>query len=502
MSQAFNTEIWSITSLEELSLQLNADNRKFVRSSQFTSGLTDRFYENNSLQAQQRIIQQDLSYRKRSDAIKQAVEKETWRLNELQALLSEEIERTKQRLEEYRNSVRHSSTKIQSNYRIHLAVKQLNSLMAEKFAKLVVTNFAQKRYRGINGRHIAAECRKQFEIRREKESLSSVTIQKNVRKKLSMQILASLKQDAYQRLCNISSITIQSMSRIWSARKLLKVMRDNFIVLKNRRYSAALKIQCILRMNLAGSLVEQRREELEIKKLEAQRSDLIRARFRKGIIVAHAIIKPLPAFTPCTNSRSASFAASLIVDRTMRQSIAPDVNRDDTMTEASSKRMSTGRNLGTPFSRASQTSRYSRPSVRRTMLTPSQWEKYSNDIDVEEARQKAASRASKARELLKLQKSEESKKSRAVAESLKRLEEERRQWRNKHESPISKTSDTPQYESFELNTKQEKSGTSQEPSNPPRMPFFPDDNATSIKKDDSISGRPDHTSECANISTD
>lgn len=240
--------------------KLNSDLGRFVRSCSFSSQLTGRFYQNNSMETHTAREQRIARMKAKRKKLEQDVKVEDAKIRYLEKLLQwkEEKQRASTLFQAKANA---AARTIQSFARVCLAKKQLELLRVERNIIIYVALFLQSLYRGLKGRQ-RVEWLKSENRKHALETAAAIQLQQHARCFLARRQLLFARKERDD-LIHFAASKIQSLARS-------KVCKLAFRREYRRRLecTAAIRLQCWFRGLIARRIAQGIRRERRRKKPE------------------------------------------------------------------------------------------------------------------------------------------------------------------------------------------------------------------------------------------
>ena len=251
--------------------KLNGDLGRFVRTCSFSSQLTGRFYQNNSLETHTAREQRIARMKAKRKKLESDVKVEDAKIKYLEKLL--QLKEEKQRAStSFHVKANAAARTIQSFTRFSLAKNKLELLRVERNITIYVALFLQSLFRGMKDR-IKVDCIKSENRKNALESAAVIRIQQQTRCFIARSRLSTARKEkedlvklaaakiqtvARSRLCRLAfnrenqrrlqclaAIKIQTCSRCFHARKIASALRqerckkkpEKVSSLYDRRYS-------------------------------------------------------------------------------------------------------------------------------------------------------------------------------------------------------------------------------------------------------------------------
>jgi len=264
--------------------KLNSDLGRFVRTCSFSSHLTGRFYQNNSMETQtareQRIARMNAKRKKLERDVK--VEDAKIRYLEKLLHLKEEKQRASAIFQAKANT---AARRIQSFARSCLAKNQLELLRVERNIMIYVALFLQSLYRGIKDRRMVQRIKTEY-LRYIQESSAAVKLQKRARCFLAKRRLCNARQERDE-LVHSAATKVQVLARASICRIAFRREQQNRL-----EYISATILQSFVRSYHARRIVEGLKRERGKKKPEKVSSLLCDRRYSTYSIKAIIPRKP------------------------------------------------------------------------------------------------------------------------------------------------------------------------------------------------------------------
>lgn len=242
-------DITNIVTMLQEAKRLNNDLGHHVRRASFSTHLSGRFYQNNSLgsyKARSNRVSKMKAERRKLEKFLELEEKKIKFLEE--RLYEHQMERRRE--EEKRMIETLSCIKVQSIFRRFSAYNKLQLLRVERDIKVYVILWLQSIFRGNRDRCIAQKLKCAL-ARQRKEALSSIQIQTKMRQIIAKRRLSEKRQKYMIRRHNAAR-TIQALLRGHHGRRETTRRRQEF---------ASIEIQRIYRGFLGRKLREKRRKK-------------------------------------------------------------------------------------------------------------------------------------------------------------------------------------------------------------------------------------------------
>ena len=238
---------------------INSDTKRNIKCSQFTSALTGKFYQNNSLLAHGTKLSKVHYTQERKQQLLEAIYVENEKLKMLEIKLREQKSRRREELETHRRHVQTCLTCAQSHVRRRRACAIVDKRRIEYKAICCMALFCQTRMRGYRDRRLAALLKQEAERKRQAQEYGSIRLQSYQRRRTAVTILTQLKLDRQLQQC-------QAATKIQSHRRALKCKKERLekllrIQQERRKTNAALCIQCYARKYLSKAILRQKQEE-------------------------------------------------------------------------------------------------------------------------------------------------------------------------------------------------------------------------------------------------
>lgn len=234
--------------------KLNSNLGRHDKKCSFSTHLTGRFYQNNSLESHKARAHRIAQMKVKRKQLEKSLDLEEKKILFLESLLKE---REKQRIEEERMRLRveNAAICIQSQIRRILSVKKLEVLQVESEIINYVVQFIQSLYRGRRDRRRVDTIKSKI-IQHRKEESSAITIQSRIRTLLAKMELDH-RIDEYFIRCNQAACLIQAQIRGHKC-------RQDFQDLKIER--SAVKIQSCYRGIIARRIKDMLKKAKNKKK--------------------------------------------------------------------------------------------------------------------------------------------------------------------------------------------------------------------------------------------
>ena len=248
-------------------LKLNSDLGRHARKCSFSTNLTGRFYENNSMQshkARAHRIAQMKTKRKQLEKSLLMEEKKIYFLEE--ELKKKVIERRREN--EWNDLKDLSAIRIQCQVRKMLAIQKLELRKVDEQILNYVARFIQALFRGRRDRRNVQSLRLKI-AKHKKEQLACTRLQTLQRKRIAYRILKEKQRQLVVKRYNCAC-KVQSIARGRLGRK---------ICTNARKEKSAICIQCMYRVSKARKLKKERKRAIKTKKEKADRIPLHERRY-------------------------------------------------------------------------------------------------------------------------------------------------------------------------------------------------------------------------------
>jgi len=258
-------------------LKLNSDLGRHARKCSFSTNLTGRFYENNSMQshkARAHRIAQMKAKRKQLEKSLLMEEKKIYFLEE--ELKKKVTERSREN--ELNVLMDLSAIRIQCQVRKMLAMQKLELRKVEEQILNYVARFIQALCRGRRDRRNVQSLRLQI-AKHEKEQLACTRLQSLQRKRIAYRILNEKQRQLAVKRFNCAC-KVQSIIRLRLGRK---------ICANARKEKSAICIQCMYRVSKARKLKNERKRAIKKKKEKADRIPLHERRYSSYTVDARKV---------------------------------------------------------------------------------------------------------------------------------------------------------------------------------------------------------------------
>ena len=240
-------DITNVVTMLQEAKKLNNDLGRHVRRASFSTHLTGRFYQNNSLEshkARSNRISKMKAERRKLEKFLELEEKKIKFLEE--RLYEKQMER---RREEDKRMIQNlACIKIQSSFRCFSAYNKLQLLRVERDIKVYVVLWLQSIFRGNRDRCLVQRMKDEL-FRQLKEKLASICIQTQMRQYIAKNRLSEKRQENIIRRHNAACIV----------QALIRGHRDRCKAKRRRQELASILIQRVYRGFCGRKLRDKKR---------------------------------------------------------------------------------------------------------------------------------------------------------------------------------------------------------------------------------------------------
>lgn len=239
----------------DLIRKLNSDLGRHVKNCSFSTNLSGRFYQNNSLETHKARAHRVAQMKAKRRQLEKSLELEEKKILFLEKMLEE---RKRRRLEEEKIRIRatNAAIVIQSQIRGFLSRRALEVLRVENEIVNYIVIFIQALYRGRKERHRVNQIRIK-KIQHRKEELSAIKIQSQVRRfRAKVELGCKIKEHIIRQ--NEAACLIQARMRGNNDRKLVNDLIQE---------KSAIKIQSLFR-GIIGRRIRDAHIKAKMKKKE------------------------------------------------------------------------------------------------------------------------------------------------------------------------------------------------------------------------------------------
>ena len=245
--------------------KLNSELGHHVKQCSFSTHLTGRFYQNNSLESHKAKAKRIIRMKAKKTELERSVELEEKKIQFLEEK-RKEWEQRRQEKEETRRKMEKAALKIQKNARRYISIERVRQIRKDNDVMNHVARFIQSLFRGKRDRNYSIELKRKI-IQHRKEELAAIRIQCSRRGIIARIALKVAKHE--KKLREINAVTkVQALQRGKLGRKFHEeVLKSKSATIIQSRY------RCIIAR-------KRRRELLEkAKKKKAKRIPLHERRY-------------------------------------------------------------------------------------------------------------------------------------------------------------------------------------------------------------------------------
>ena len=246
---------------------LNSDLGRFVRKCNFSTNLSDRFYENNSMRSHKARAHRIAQMKAKRKQLERSLLMEEKKIQFLEDELRKKVHE-RRRDDNMKILMKLSAMKIQRHVRKMLAINRVEVMRIEGQIINYVLTFIQAAFRGKRDRSRVQNLRLQIAQHR-KERLASIRIQSLRRRDIARRQLMQKRRSLVIKECNAASL-IQAHFRGNASKEIVKSMRRNY---------AAIYIQSMCRAAIARRLRDAARIKAKTKKEKPRRIPLHERRY-------------------------------------------------------------------------------------------------------------------------------------------------------------------------------------------------------------------------------